>query len=42
MASDSNIDVDVLFMQRAPSEDKFDSESGMIIDWGMPMFAGYP
>ena len=42
MASDSNIDVDVLFMQSAPSEDKFDSEFGMIIDWGMPMFAGYP
>lgn len=42
MASDSNIDVDVLFMQRAPSEDKFDSEFGMIVDWGMPMFAGYP
>ena len=42
MAADPDIDVEVLFMQRAWSESGFDPQVGQIVDWGAPLFEGYP
>ena len=42
MVADPHIDVNVLYMQRAWSESGFDPEVAMVVDWGVPMFEGYP
>ncbi len=42
MADDPDIEVEVLFMQRRWSESGFDPEVGIVVDWGAPMFDGYP
>jgi glycosyltransferase involved in cell wall biosynthesis len=42
MAADPDIDVAVLFMQRAWSASGFDPEIGAAVAWGVEKFAGYP
>ena len=42
MAADPEIDLAVLFMQRGWSSSGYDPEVGIVVDWGLPMFEGYP
>lgn len=42
MTADPHIDAHIMFMQRAWSESGYDPEIGGKVDWGVPLFEGYP
>ena len=41
LASDPDIDLQVLFMQEAWSSSSYDPEVGSVVDWGLSMLEGY-
>ena len=42
ITADPDIDGDILFMQRAYTESGYDPEVDKVVDWGTPLFEGYP